>query len=61
MNFEESSVSVLHDTRVALRSRSQLNSLPEKDPSLRDLLRIFHRRHRRNSKQTLFLLENRCR
>lgn len=46
MNFEESSVSVLHDTRVALRSGSQLNSLPEKDPSLRDLLRIFHRRTR---------------
>ena len=46
MNFEETSVSGPHDTRVALRSRSQLNSLPEKDPSLRDLLRIFHRRTR---------------
>src|SRR5580698_9527407 len=46
MNFEETAVSVPHDTRAGRRSRSPLNSLPEKDPSLRDLLRIFHRRTR---------------
>ena len=46
MNFEETALSVPHDTRAGRRSRSPLNSLPEKDPSLRDLLRIFHRRTR---------------
>src|ERR1700678_4170585 len=46
MNFEETALSVPHDTRAGRKSRSPLNSLPEKDPSLRDLLRIFHRRTR---------------
>src|SRR6202020_2814214 len=45
-NFEETALSVPHDTRAGRRSRSPLNNLPEKDPSLRDLLRIFHRRTR---------------
>jgi polysaccharide biosynthesis transport protein len=44
--FEESALSRPSDTQIRVGSGEQLNTLPDKDPSLRDLLRIFHRRRR---------------
>jgi succinoglycan biosynthesis transport protein ExoP len=46
MDFEETALSGPRDIHVRLRSGQQLNTLPDKDPTLRDLLRIFHRRTR---------------
>ncbi len=46
MNFEENAVTAPGDTRLRAGSGNPLNPLPEKDPTLRDLLVIFHRRKR---------------
>jgi succinoglycan biosynthesis transport protein ExoP len=46
MNFEETALSGPHEMHPRPRSGNPLNTLPEKDPTLRDLLRIFHRRTR---------------
>ncbi len=35
-----------HATRISDLGVGQLNSLPDKEPTLRDLLRTFHRRKR---------------
>src|SRR5580704_12427532 len=37
---------VPHDMHFRLGSGDRLNTLPDKDPTLRDLLRTFHRRKR---------------
>jgi polysaccharide biosynthesis transport protein len=46
MNFEETALSGPNDMHARPRSGNPLNTLPEKEPTLRDLLRIFHRRTR---------------
>ncbi len=47
MVFEqENALSGPRNTYLKVGSGDQLSSLPEKDPTLRDLLRIFHRRKR---------------
>ena len=46
MSLEENALSGPRDTHFGLGSGNQLNTLTEKDPTLRDLLRIFHRRKR---------------
>ena len=45
MVFEENALSGPRDTHFILGS-GKLNTVPDKDPTLRDLLRIFHRRKR---------------
>jgi len=45
MAFEESALSGPRDTQLILGS-GKLNTVPDKDPTLRDLLRTFHRRKR---------------
>jgi succinoglycan biosynthesis transport protein ExoP len=45
MAFEESALSGPRDTHLILGS-GKLNTVPDKDPTLRDLLRTFHRRKR---------------
>jgi succinoglycan biosynthesis transport protein ExoP len=46
MAFETNALSGPRDTHFKVGSGDQLHTLPEKDPTLRDLLRIFHRRTR---------------
>jgi succinoglycan biosynthesis transport protein ExoP len=46
MSLEENALSGPRDTHFGMGSGHQLNTLTEKDPTLRDLLRIFHRRKR---------------
>src|ERR1700744_4035341 len=47
MTFEyEDALSGPRNTHLKVGSGEQLSTLPEKDPTLRDLLRIFHRRKR---------------
>jgi polysaccharide biosynthesis transport protein len=46
MAFEENAISRPSDTQFRGGSGDQLNTLPDKDPTLRDLLKTFHRRKR---------------
>jgi polysaccharide biosynthesis transport protein len=46
MAFEENALADPRDTHFKYGSRSQLNTVPERDPTLRDLLTIVHRRRR---------------
>ncbi len=46
MALENNALSGPRDTYFKVESGNRLHTLPEKDPTLRDLLRIFHRRMR---------------